>query len=1364
MPGARILALFAGFERWQAMNGENGESLEHLRRRAEELVPSAAGFVHRGALASSAPPDGGSGDFDEVLAELARLEAAVTAAGDVDEPWSRSLRMVLGGLYGTRYLNGGRELQDRAEGLRLLRPARAAGRLRAEDDPATARLLSVLLLPPSMLGGFTGGLDNFLGAMQLGQMMVTGDSGAADTVEAFTLIREVAALGPDETGVAPAASMPKSLIAAAEFVHTVHGTGTVPQDQLFAMLSMMAADPKGSGPLADLAGALSTIMGMFFPGAGSAASAAPRPEPAPPQPELSGERPEPVPDAQSEPDQPPQEQGVDSDDFRWMALLLDMLAPGLLGPGDMTTLIGQLDDAGAAGDPASLVLAAGARTVQGLRSGQNEWRDVSARQLQEVLDGPGPQNLTQAVRMVLPGLLAASALTGGNLQDADKSAELLELLGAAPTGPLGLDTVGQVMLGLWQRTSTALENEDLTTLKAVAGELPELEERVDPDNETYSMVQFFGFWLELCIARFELGHGTQDDRADRLRKAVHHMDKALAAPNNLPFMQPLLDVAAPVVLGLSSLIESQPRSLDEAVTRARRSLDQTAVTVDQRVLGRLQIAMALETQYLGFGEQALLEEELRELETAAAELTEDNGPDVVNGVFWALADGYRRRGGADPGDLDRSVSCALRSLRAVAESVLLQLGAEHGLRSARAGAEHGLRAARWAARADRAEQAVACLEAGRALVLQSAATTSRVPGLLEAAGEPELARRWRNEVDEAGRPADAAGRRLAPASAELTRIPSELRRSALAALRRGGGGGGGGGPSGTGQAEFSAESSTADPAQSQTFSSAGSQSRSGQAGGLDPLELLAAAPSVAELCAGVAEAGLDALSGQAGGLDPLELLAAAPDVAELCGGVAEAGLDALSGQAGGLDPLELLAAAPSVAELCAGVAEAGLDALVYLIPGGEDIEGKALILTPESARVLALPGLSPAPALPFEAYLDAAAARSVRLRGATGDRDAVIAGGPPPVGRPGPEGDWERALEELCDWAGSAVLDPILDAVCPAAAPQRPGRLLLVPCGNLGVVPWHAARLSRPPAGFGLSRPVRACDLAVLSYAASGREFLRSLGRTRAPLADHPVLIADPSRTLYWPETEVTLVRDAFLPGARLLGCFSGTRDDSTGTPEQVLALLTGSQSAPASLLHVASHGLVGLRPTLSALLLATPAATLPAASAGAPLATPPAAPAGGPGARPPEAYLTVTRVLDSVAQGKPDDLGTLVVLSACETDLSDRDFDEALTLSTAFTARGAADAVGSRWTVGDRASAVLMVVFHRRLSEGLTPADALRSAQLWMLDEDREVFPELARSPLGRGFPAGLHRTKSWAAFVHQGIVRDTSREGSAG
>jgi CHAT domain-containing protein len=130
-----------------------------------------------------------------------------------------------------------------------------------------------------------------------------------------------------------------------------------------------------------------------------------------------------------------------------------------------------------------------------------------------------------------------------------------------------------------------------------------------------------------------------------------------------------------------------------------------------------------------------------------------------------------------------------------------------------------------------------------------------------------------------------------------------------------------------------------------------------------------------------------------------------------------------------------------------------------------------------------------------------------------------------------------------------------------------------------------------------------------------------------------------------------------------------------------------------------------------------------------------------------------VAGILDGAAEVPPGTAGPLVVLSACETDLSNRHHDEALTLATALVTRGAADVVGSRWAVRDGATAVMMAVFHHHLTAGgLAPPDALRAAQLWMLDPHRRLpFPldEPLRHEAAR---SDLHDLHHWAAFTHQG------------
>ncbi len=98
-----------------------------------------------------------------------------------------------------------------------------------------------------------------------------------------------------------------------------------------------------------------------------------------------------------------------------------------------------------------------------------------------------------------------------------------------------------------------------------------------------------------------------------------------------------------------------------------------------------------------------------------------------------------------------------------------------------------------------------------------------------------------------------------------------------------------------------------------------------------------------------------------------------------------------------------------------------------------------------------------------------------------------------------------------------------------------------------------------------------------------------------------------------------------------------------------------------------------------------------------------------------------------------------LVVLSACRTARGQEIRGEGLVgLTRGFMYAGAARVLASLWSVEDRATADLMATFYRdRLRQGLSPAEALRRAQL-----------EIARQP-GRKSPY------FWAGFSLQGEWR---------
>ena len=718
------------------------------------------------------------------------------------------------------------------------------------------------------------------------------------------------------------------------------------------------------------------------------------------------------------------------------------------------------------------------------------------------------------------------------------------------------------VMGLMTEVRTAGQAEDVERLRALLRRAEALAETVPEDHDFRSVAL-----IARAMARLILGRLTLD--RELLLGGLEDVEdgKTAAGDSSLPIGTEELEAMVPDLAAVRSLLTGDTTTIPD------RDVPPPDASTEQLYTG----ANRLGVRYSFTKEQADLDAAITTLERLREHVRKGLAPRVAAESLWSLAESYRARWHREQSesDADAATDAATEALATLAADVLLQLGAEHRLTTARKGASLGVRAAVWAAAHGKVDDAVAALELGRALVLQAAATSRAVPDLLEERGHPELAADWRKSG--------------AADSAELpARLPSELRRKALEAL--------------------------------------GYREREG------------------------------------------------------------------------------LLTTPTLPELAAGVGEAGADALIYLVPGSDgEAPGMVLAVGPEiGIGVGGLPMLSEADSGPLERYLDAADVRSKN---------------------PGEETEraWEDALSDLCDWAYEVfvhVLAGLEEHLPGDAADRRTPRVVLIPCGRLGIVPWHAAR-------FPADAPYDyLCQALAISYAASGSQFLRTVKRAPRDPISAPAMVADPSLDLTYAEQEVLELRDAFYPGARLYGDFGTLPPDSvpTGTPDQLLALLAQDHS----MVHLVTHGMAGLRPTESALELA---------------------PTEGEGS----GRLTVTRLLDRPAEQEAPD-GPLIVLSACETDLSTRDHDEALTLTTAFVSGGARDVVGSRWLARDSASPLLMAVFHHHLRAGLGPADALRAAQLWMLDPDRKDPGRLTdrlRHDIRR---PDLARPALWAAFIHQG------------
>jgi hypothetical protein len=414
---------------------------------------------------------------------------------------------------------------------------------------------------------------------------------------------------------------------------------------------------------------------------------------------------------------------------------------------------------------------------------------------------------------------------------------------------------------------------------------------------------------------------------------------------------------------------------------------------------------------------------------------------------------------------------------------------------------------------------------------------------------------------------------------------------------------------------------------------------------------------------------------------------------------------------------------PSAQEIRAALRRLSVDALVYLIPA-TDTEPGWLLLRPAEGEAQAVP----VPTL----WLDHPALGEYLRLG----RDPDIVAHALQV--------WERALGRVCTWAWDMIR--ALLGVVPAPRYGPVPRIVLAGAGALGSVPWHAAR-GVLESGQESGQETVACRELQISYTASARQLLDAALRPVLPPGLAPVIVGDPVGNLPGAAMEAAVLAGVQYPGATLLGRLPEAEEEAgraliasarPATVAAVSAHLPKAGRLGATLVHLGCHARYGASPEQSHLELAPPEPD------GSPELD------AGDGA---SGYLTVRSILDQARGRHRSDPGPLVVLSACTSDVTVVLEDEALTLATAFLAAGAASVVGSRWLVSDARTPRMMFAFHHFVIDGrMSPGEALRAAQLWMLDPERPVLegmPEVLQGDMSAGDPAAA---SAWAAFAHYG------------
>jgi CHAT domain-containing protein len=126
---------------------------------------------------------------------------------------------------------------------------------------------------------------------------------------------------------------------------------------------------------------------------------------------------------------------------------------------------------------------------------------------------------------------------------------------------------------------------------------------------------------------------------------------------------------------------------------------------------------------------------------------------------------------------------------------------------------------------------------------------------------------------------------------------------------------------------------------------------------------------------------------------------------------------------------------------------------------------------------------------------------------------------------------------------------------------------------------------------------------------------------------------------------------------------------------------------------------------------------------------------------------------LVEVMRQAPDRQVGLVVLAACRTGRAIHGYDEAYSLGTAFLAGGVRSVLSTQWGIPDTATSSLMFMFHHYLRQArMTPGQALRQAQLWMLDPQRRRPAEMPSALYSPASAADHAQVVAWAGFVHWG------------
>ncbi len=319
-----------------------------------------------------------------------------------------------------------------------------------------------------------------------------------------------------------------------------------------------------------------------------------------------------------------------------------------------------------------------------------------------------------------------------------------------------------------------------------------------------------------------------------------------------------------------------------------------------------------------------------------------------------------------------------------------------------------------------------------------------------------------------------------------------------------------------------------------------------------------------------------------------------------------------------------------------------------------------------------------------------------------------------------------RILDKIGNW-----LWPKLDQFLQQ---EQIEKVILIPQGNLFFYPLHATPFL--PLNTKNKNPIYPLERYTISYAPSLRLHDQLSANTNLELRNRQALfIEDPDGNLGFSFAGQDLLADQL----RKKKLEPVLLHESEITSKNVL-----NRVKDATLIHYYGHGYFNWKnPEASGIQMYSPDST------------------------------TQILTMDEIGQDLKRDQSSLVILSACETGMTDVAHkywqDQYIGLPSAFLRSGANTVIGSLWTVENRATCILFSRFYQELlsSKQVSPAEALRRAQLWLLHarpkeiakiEDKFLGIKPGLSELKLGQPTTYYSHPAyWAAFyvVGNGFVR---------